>query len=886
MAKKAPINKNDLRNFDEYEGVLNSITNQLGKQDEIYKRINLNLKDNKALVSSIADKIEQSNDLESKHKKQIEDAARAYKESKKSIAEALLQYKKRDISQKEYNELILKATNNYKQIVSQIDTGNRSAARTIKTFQEAGKELDAFADAAEKSKKRLEGIESTIDHIGGSGVEGVRELGDVLKSAASGGKGLTNALSIAGGALAAMAYNYGLIGNKIATIAGYDAKIAKVKGEVDVLNQQIDMGGFGGKNFVAAKAMAEFSGQVAQMGAAFQAASKTALFGKSLGGVGYGASQLQMAGISAEKIAEAMQVASDATGRMPSGKVAADMAIMAERTGQSTENIAIINETFQRLDKISAKSALNLQEGVRAMANKAGVNLGSAMAEIAEASKEALSYQIRGSSQLAKQVIAAKSIGVSFNDVAKAGKNMVLNYKDSIKAEMSLSAMLGKNVNLSEVRAKFMSGDNDGAMSSLKSLGLNPKDMNMFQQQALQDALGGLDLNSIQKITENTTRSGSGLKEGNAGDENKGFLQTIQTREATLNAANAMISAKTQVELTKLNTDEEVQKQNALIANVGGIADRTNNITQLEALKTAETQLTAAVLGLIAVMGIQGLGGLLRKKLPGGLSGMPDKFSGFKKTGEGASQLVRNAKGQIVSKAEASAFKGAQKLASIGKVAKVLGPLATVGMAGLDYKNRKDAGQTTTQAAAGAGGGAAGGLIGMKAGAAAGGAIGALFGGVGAVPGAFIGGLLGGIGGAIGGSKIADYFTGAGKDKGKPTVTETKPTATGVKSGVSVVKPEVASKPVVDVLKTTGDKQLIAQQMAIEKAKGTLTESQYSTKLQQEMITLLAVNAQYLGQITSNTAPENLPSINLLGKPLTQGLLNYARRTYGVSRTA
>jgi hypothetical protein len=561
---------------------------------------------------------------------------------------------------------------------------------------------------------------------------------------------------------------------------------------------------------------------------------------------------------------------------------------MAERTGQSTENIASINEIFQRLDKVSGKTALNLQEGIRAMADKAGVNLGSAMAEIAEASKEALSYQIKGSSQLAKQVIAAKSLGVSFNDVAKAGKSMVLNYKDSIKAEMSLSAMLGKNVNLSEVRAKFMSGDNEGAMSSLKSLGLNPKDMNMFQQQALQDALGGLDLNSIQKITENTARSGGGLREGSAGVANKGFLQTVQAREATLNAANAMISANTQVELTKLNTDEEVQRQNALIANIGGIADKTNNIKQLEALKDAETGLTTAIYGLIAAMAVQGIGGLLSKKLPGGLSGMPNKFEGFKKTGEGASQLVRNAKGQIVSKAEASAFKSAEKLTKIGKIAKVLGPAATIVGAGFDYKNRKDEGQTTTQAVAGAGGGVAGGLLGMKGGAAAGAAIGALFGGVGAAPGALIGGLLGGIGGSIAGSKLSDLFTGAGKKTSKPNVVETKTGTPVTNSTVASVDAQAkpiakGSKPTVDAVNSVGQKQIVAQEMAVEKAKVTLTETQYSVKLQQEMVAMLGLSTQMLGKIMDNTA--NGTDVTLDGKSLRQSLLNQARRNYGVART-
>jgi hypothetical protein len=302
-------------------------------------------------------------------------------------------------------------------------------------------------------------------------------------------------------------------------------------------------------------------------------------------------------------------------------------------------------------------------------------------------------------------------------------------------------------------------------------------------------------------------------------------------------------------------------------------------------------------------MAIQGLGGILSKKLPGGLS-MPNKFEGFKKTGEGASQLVRNAKGQIVSKAEASAFKSAEKLAKVGKFAKVLGPVATVAMAGLDYKNRKDEGQTTTQAAAGAGGSVAGGLIGAKGGAMAGAAIGALFGGVGAAPGALIGGLLGGIGGAIGGSKLADYFTGAGKKSSKPSVTETKPgapagkpTVTQTKTGAPAVKPTVASveaqtkpielgsKPTVTAINSMGQKQVEAQKIAAEKAKATLTESQYNSKLQIEMIALLAVNAQYLNQITENTATETTPELRLNGKKLATGLLASARRNFGINRT-
>jgi hypothetical protein len=916
MAKK-PSNStgydaSSLRDFDDYEGALNSITNQLGKQDEVYKRINTNLKDTKALVGSIANKIEQATDLEEKHKKQIENAAKAYKDSKKTIAESLLQYKKRDISQKEYNELVLKARDNYADVVSKIDSGNKSAARTIKTFKKVGQELDAFADAAEKSKKKLEGIETAIDHIGGAGVEGVRELGDVLKSAANGGKGLTTALSVAAGALAAMAYNYGLIGDKVGTIAKYDKDIIGVQGSIDATNKQISMGvdlptydkagknitgTFKAVNYVAKQAMLDFSTTVQQMGASFQAASKTALFGNKLGGVGYAASSLQMAGISAENIAESMQAASDATGKMPTGKMAADMSIIAQRTGQSTESIATINETFQRLDKVSEKTALNLQEGVRAMADKAGVNLGSAMAEIAEASKDALSYQIKGSSQLAKQVIYAKSLGVSFNDVAKAGQNMVLNYKDSIKSEMSLSAMLGKNVNLSEVRAKFMSGDNEGAMKALKAQGLNPKDMNMFQQQALQQALGGMDLNSIQKITENTGKSSGELKEGKAGGANAQYLAAKTAAEASLAATNAMISAQAELKSIKLSTEEQQQLQTALIENVNKVATETNNKAQLEALKTAETALTAAIIGLTVAIGTQMLGNFLSK--PGSFKDKVKSLNPFGKstptTNTSSGPLTKS--GNVDMRYKANKMTGtdaiddiskvASKGAKFAKFAKGLGVVGTVVGAGFDFKNRKDEGQTNTQAVAGTGAGVGGALGGAALGAAIGSAV--------PIVGTIIGGLIGGALGALGASKAADKITGVGKKPtAAPTKMESKPTVTApIAAGVKPVvvskeeqaKPiETGTKPTVEAVNTMGQAQIDAQKMAADKAKVTLTETQYSTKLQQEMVAMLGLSTQILNKIMENTA--NGGDITLDGKTIRNSLLNQARINYGVGRTA
>ena len=145
------------------------------------------------------------------------------------------------------------------------------------------------------------------------------------------------------------------------------------------------------------------------MGIQFQAASKTALFGDKLGGVGYGAAQLQMAGISAETIATAMQDMASVMGSNVSGEFGADMALLAARTGQTSEGIASITDAFMRTGNVSAETALNMQEGLRAMADQAGINLGALMEDVAAASKDALSYQLKSPQALAKAATSSNT---------------------------------------------------------------------------------------------------------------------------------------------------------------------------------------------------------------------------------------------------------------------------------------------------------------------------------------------------------------------------------------------------------------------------------------------------------------------------------------------
>lgn len=556
-----------VENFDEVEESIKSIGFGISKNEKLHGAFADKIKESKVTLKSVSAILQNQSGLSQNQIDNAENVSKAYKNVFTSVGDASKELKRNNITQTEFNDIVKRSYKEFDTLIDGIDDSTESGKALKQTFQDAYGTMESFNKAAEKSAKQMELLDTAVDQLGSSGIPLVGDLGRAFNNLANRDiKGAKLAITALGAAAAGLAFNYFGAEMQAGVVAANDVKatqidgareIAKINSDAAFIPQKIQQEQIAssieaGNNinkltleatFAAEKAAESFSASMKSAAVQFAAASKTALFGNKLGGVGYGAAQLQMAGISAEKIAGAMSAASSATGKMPTGKMGADMSIMAERTGQSVENIASINETFQRLDGVSAQTAINMQEGMRAMADNAGISLSNLMTEVAEASKDALSYQIKSGPALAKQVAYAQSMGVSFGDVAKAGKNMVMNYKDSIKAEMQLSSLLGEQVDLSEVRAKFAAGDTEGALEAIKAQGLDPAQMDMFQQQALQDALGGLDLNSISKVAQNTGAQVGELKAGQAGKQNQSFLSRTVSAQATMEAQQAQIQA-------------------------------------------------------------------------------------------------------------------------------------------------------------------------------------------------------------------------------------------------------------------------------------------------------------------------------------------------------
>lgn len=604
MAKKQASNTNEPLNTSGLESVFAEETKNLKKRDALFVAAQKRLEAQKLVVDGINQSIKAGNNLTKEQISKIQKTSDAWAKAESIQAKALKDFKAGDISAKKYKETIQGITKEFDKAREGVKLTGKENKKLRDTISSMRDEMKSFGKAVDETAKNIGYMDTALDGIGSSGIPLMKELSDVIKNAGKNADAAKMAMTALGAAAGALSMKYFGAEMEAATKADYDRRQNNLDTEREVLKlinkrgfiqkraglevrqSNIDLYGELNKleqkkGFVSKqiglevnqnsidtantvnqlmneaahssqRAAIQFSAQMKSGAAEFSAASKTALYGKGVGSISYGAGQMQLAGVGADAVATSLTTASKALGGKVSSDVAADMALLEKRTGQSSENISGMVSFFKRMNKVSAGTALNMVEGMRAMADSANIDLGGLMEEVAQASKEALGYQIKSGPALAKQVAYAQSLGVSFNDVAKAGKSMVLNYKDSIKKEMELSAMLGRNVNLSEARALFSQGKTDDALKSIKAQGLDPNAMNMFQQEALSQALGGLDLDTLQKVATGTGKNAT-LGTGNVKSGNQQFLSTTQSAQSTLAAQQASISAQTAVIDAKLS---------------------------------------------------------------------------------------------------------------------------------------------------------------------------------------------------------------------------------------------------------------------------------------------------------------------------------------------
>lgn len=494
--------------WNDIDDLQTSISSEYGKQYGELGAIQKKIDGTKAIVSSISEVLKNDSKSYEDQLDKILEISERYKEFPVDFARMNKERKRGILTEKGMIDQLEDNLDEFDEMISKIKISNEETEKLVELFKKLRDEQAAFNNI-QKTKYDIKGA---AGEVGNRYFGGVPVVGDALTSAGNMASKGFNGEAIVGATVAGAIYlglkakaylqvmddvsrgTQGVMESFIGTGRKYDVGIEEIQKQMDMRTKEIELTGGFTRNF----AIFDFETEMMQLEKGFEKASKTAFFGNQLGSVKYAKDQLELAGISADVIASTMSEMSIGANSAIQG-LSEDVAVFSKKTGIASSQVGGLTGLFRMLDKTGGKNAFkNLEESLSGVGLK-GFNVADIANELANSSELALHYNIKSGAELVKQVKNVRDMGASFAKIAESGKSMVLNYKDSIRKEMELSAMLGENVDLSEARALFAAGKNDEAFGVLKSSGILEKaqSQGLFGTQALSAALGGMDLTQL-----------------------------------------------------------------------------------------------------------------------------------------------------------------------------------------------------------------------------------------------------------------------------------------------------------------------------------------------------------------------------------------------------
>ena len=567
------------KDWSEIDDLQNSITSHYGKQYGDIGLIQKKIDGTKSIITSISSLLDKNSDVYDDQLEKILDAAEAYKSFPATFATLNKQVKQRKITEEQMVQQMRDNLDDFDEMVSKIRIINDETGDIVELFKTLNSEQDTFNKASERRKeaRQTAGAIVTESPFAASPVIGSA----IAKSTES----LLSPDKIAGATLVGLGY---ILLKTVGQLAAIDDSLTSTDKQIretfkgkerqyEAFEKQLDLETQSQEKlleltngYTARFAKFDFATQLGQMVIDFNKVSKTAFFGSGLGSVKYAKDQLELAGVGADVIVSTMTDMSTGANSGMKG-LATDVAVFSKKTGIASGEVSGLTGLFRMLDKTGGADAFSNLEKSLSGVGLNGFNVADIAGELKDASSLALEYNIRNSAQLVKQVKNVRDMGASWVKIASAGKSMVLNYKDSIRKEMELSAMLGENVDLSEARALFAAGRNDEAFGVLKSSGILQKaqEQGLFAVQALQSSLGGMDLEQLA-----ARRYEQGPKQ--AVTSNQQYLSTLKSATETQRVESAEFDIERAIiRLTRQDLEQ------GLLYDLGQSA----NITRLELAK-------------------------------------------------------------------------------------------------------------------------------------------------------------------------------------------------------------------------------------------------------------------------------------------------------------
>jgi len=167
---------------------------------------------------------------------------------------------------------------------------------------------------------------------------------------------------------------------------------------------------------------------------------------------------------------------------------------MVHAMGMASKEAAKLSQ-FSKINGNNIKAQNTaIVDGVNAAnkQNKTVVAAGTILKEVANVSEEIAVSYAGYPDKLGKAAATAKSLGMSLSDIDKIAGSL-LNFEESISAELEAELLTGKSLNLEKARELALSNDLEGVAKELANQGITAasfSQMNRVQQEAQAKALG------------------------------------------------------------------------------------------------------------------------------------------------------------------------------------------------------------------------------------------------------------------------------------------------------------------------------------------------------------------------------------------------------------
>ena len=203
--------------------------------------------------------------------------------------------------------------------------------------------------------------------------------------------------------------------------------------------------------------------------------------------------ELAHIGVTAEMMEKSINSISNTFGNSAfvSKEIAANFSALEASLSISSDTSSKVLKSLMGISQSSSKSQVSMIGFAQAFATAAGVPFTEVMKDLSNIS-ESVRTTFRGSTlQLVKSTVEARKLGLTMTEVGNVAEKL-LNFNESINAEIEASVMLGRNISFQDARTLAYKGDILGATKSILDTVEQTTDLNK---------LDALQLKSISEAT-------------------------------------------------------------------------------------------------------------------------------------------------------------------------------------------------------------------------------------------------------------------------------------------------------------------------------------------------------------------------------------------------